>query len=470
MLDFYTAFHLFSVFRKKVLLMRFLYTLLLLFIFTSSDLLAQKRKLKGNSYAKISKRIERQLLNNARKDIEYNDYAIAIKNYTELLQNDSVNPRYHYAMGLTLYLNFQQPKSVPYLERAIRYSKDTIGDAYFFLANSYHLSGNYEMAEKNYNIYLSLLIRKGSFLPKTENTNLVSDITHRIEMCENGKKRLASSVITPLLKKGKKIVITDMGKNINSRFDDYDAVFTGNDSTIFFTSRREDVIGGRIDYDEKYYEDIYFSKLTKNGWLPSENIGSPINTRKHEAVISISSDGKRIYFYKGVNQGTFYYSDLVQEGTHVVRKGGDSLETAPVDMNGAVYRVQLGAYSKKSSSFQNAGDSIELKIEGVLYKYMIGSFTALEDAHKKRDEFLKKGYSDAFVVAYKDNKRVPLSSERVPFPEERTAGKKWTPTSTSEEINLSKNENNECWSHQKDLLPQSEINKKSWETSLFGFA
>src|ERR1035437_2919982 len=392
MLDFYTAFHLFSVFRKKVLLMRFLYTLLLLFIFTSSDLLAQKRKLKGNSYAKISKRIERQLLNNARKDIEYNDYAIAIKNYTELLQNDSVNPRYHYAMGLTLYLNFQQPKSVPYLERAIRYSKDTIGDAYFFLANSYHLSGNYEMAEKNYNIYLSLLIRKGSFLPKTENTNLVSDITHRIEMCENGKKRLASSVITPLLKKGKKIVITDMGKNINSRFDDYDAVFTGNDSTIFFTSRREDVIGGRIDYDEKYYEDIYCSKLNKDGWSLSENIGSPINTRKHEAVISISSDGKRIYFYKGVNQGTFYYSDLVQEGKHVVRR--DSFGVASVDTKGAIYRIQLGAYSKKSSLFENAGDSIELKIENGLYKYMSGSFTSLEEAHKKRDEFLKKGYKD----------------------------------------------------------------------------
>jgi len=445
--------------------MRFLYALLLLYIFTSGDVLAQKRKPKGNSYTKISKRVERQLLNNARKDLEYDDYDVAIKNYSELLQTDSLNPRYNFAMALTLYMNFQQPKAVPYFERAIRHTKDTIGDAYFFLATSYHLSGNFEMAEKNYVIYKSLLNRKGSFLPKNEDINLFNDVVRRIEMCENGKNMLASSAKNPLVRKGKKIVITDMGSNVNSKYDDYDAVFTGNDSTIFFTSRRENVTGGRIDYDEKYYEDIYFSTLTKDGWVPSANVGAPINTRKHEAIISVSADGKRIYFYKGVNQGTFYYSDLMKEGEKKLPPPNSQLST------NVLYRVQLGAYSKKSSLFENAEDSIELKIEDGLYKYMSGSFTSLALAHKKRDEFFEKGYKDAFVVAYKENKRVPIpGSERVPFPEERPGGKEWTSTTASEEINLSNKEKNERWSHQRVLLPKSEINNKSWETSLFGFA
>ena len=84
----------------------------------------------------------------------------------------------------------------------------------------------------------------------------------------------------------------------------------------------------------------------------------------------------------------------------------------PVDMKSIVYRVQLGAYSKKLSRsvFKNAGNLIELKTEDGLYKYMSGSSTTIQDALKQRDELLKKGYNGAFVVAYKDNKRVQLSS------------------------------------------------------------
>ena len=79
---------------------------------------------------------------------------------------------------------------------------------------------------------------------------------------------------------------------------------------------------------------------------------------------------------------------------------------------GIVYRVQLGAYSKKLSSaiFNNAGQIIELKSDDGLYKYMSGSHSSVQDALKHRDELLKQGYQGAFVVAYKDGKRIPLSS------------------------------------------------------------
>ena len=92
--------------------------------------------------------------------------------------------------------------------------------------------------------------------------------------------------------------------------------------------------------------------------------------------------------------------------------GTKSKDVPHVDMKGVVYRVQLGAYSKKLSSsiFKNVGSMIELKTEDGLYKYMSGSFSSIQDALKQRDELLKKGYNGAFVVAYKDSKRVPLST------------------------------------------------------------
>ncbi|MBI3500160.1 MAG: SPOR domain-containing protein [Bacteroidetes bacterium] len=82
------------------------------------------------------------------------------------------------------------------------------------------------------------------------------------------------------------------------------------------------------------------------------------------------------------------------------------------DMKGVVYRVQLGAYSKKLSMnvFKNAGPMVEVKTEDGLYKYTSGSFSSVQDAMKHRDELAKKGYKGAFVVAYKDNKRVPVSA------------------------------------------------------------
>lgn len=93
-------------------------------------------------------------------------------------------------------------------------------------------------------------------------------------------------------------------------------------------------------------------------------------------------------------------------------EGTDPKPGPVADMKGVVYRVQLGAYSKKLSPsvFKNAGNLIELKTEDGLYKYMSGSSANIQDALKQRDELLKKGYKGAFVVAYKDNKRIPLSA------------------------------------------------------------
>lgn len=93
-------------------------------------------------------------------------------------------------------------------------------------------------------------------------------------------------------------------------------------------------------------------------------------------------------------------------------KSDNTVSVAPIDLKGVVFRVQLGAYTKKLSPsvFKNAGNLIELKTEDGLYKYMSGSSSNIQDALKQRDELQKKGYKGAFVVAFKDNKRVQLST------------------------------------------------------------
>jgi hypothetical protein len=85
---------------------------------------------------------------------------------------------------------------------------------------------------------------------------------------------------------------------------------------------------------------------------------------------------------------------------------------SPKGEGNVVYRIQLGAYSKKLSTsiFKDIGQMVVMKTEDGLYKYVTGGFYSIQDALKERDVLTNKGYKGAFVVAYKGGKRVSLSS------------------------------------------------------------
>lgn len=78
--------------------------------------------------------------------------------------------------------------------------------------------------------------------------------------------------------------------------------------------------------------------------------------------------------------------------------------------SGIVYRVQLGAFSKKVSKniFRDAPDVVVVQTPDGLYKALSGSFNNLDDAKKHQELMKKLGYKDAFVVAYKDGKRIQI--------------------------------------------------------------
>ena len=82
-----------------------------------------------------------------------------------------------------------------------------------------------------------------------------------------------------------------------------------------------------------------------------------------------------------------------------------------INSPGIVYRVQLGAFHKRlpKSAFFAIDDLIEIKTEQDLYKYTTGSFEKFTDAVFHKGEMVSKGYKDAFIIAYKDGKRISLA-------------------------------------------------------------
>jgi cell division protein FtsN len=95
-------------------------------------------------------------------------------------------------------------------------------------------------------------------------------------------------------------------------------------------------------------------------------------------------------------------------------KGGNNISNNVEEFkkDEVIYRVQLGAFRKPISKeiFKNVpGGIIEFKTDDGLYKYAGRAFKTMQEAAEFRAKLVLMGYSDAFVTAYKDRKRIPLS-------------------------------------------------------------
>jgi hypothetical protein len=77
---------------------------------------------------------------------------------------------------------------------------------------------------------------------------------------------------------------------------------------------------------------------------------------------------------------------------------------------GIVFRVQVGAFSRpiSKSTFSDVPNLLVFKTDDGLYKYMSGSYNSFQEASDAKAQLLVKGYSGAFIVAYKQGKRIPL--------------------------------------------------------------
>ncbi|MBL4593237.1 MAG: SPOR domain-containing protein [Flavobacteriales bacterium] len=110
----------------------------------------------------------------------------------------------------------------------------------------------------------------------------------------------------------------------------------------------------------------------------------------------------------------------------------DNVAGDPINSQGLIFRVQLGAFSKRlSKDYLNGLNNImEIKADDGLWKYLYtGSFKTMEDAARmKIDLAIDYGVEEAFIVAYKNGKRIPLVKAGV----ESSAVENITPTENKE--------------------------------------
>lgn len=85
-------------------------------------------------------------------------------------------------------------------------------------------------------------------------------------------------------------------------------------------------------------------------------------------------------------------------------------ETSAKDESGVVYKVQIFALSDKlgPNDPKYAGlKNVDMYFEGKLWKYTVGSEKKFADIQKVLEEVQKK-FPEAFVIAFKDGKKIPV--------------------------------------------------------------
>ncbi|GAB4344086.1 MAG: hypothetical protein OHK0038_24230 [Flammeovirgaceae bacterium] len=110
------------------------------------------------------------------------------------------------------------------------------------------------------------------------------------------------------------------GNIINSPFDEDGVCLSPDGKTLYFSSKGHNSIGGY---------DIFKSTLRESEWSKPENLGIPINTPFDDIFVSVSQDGKRIYFssYRSDSYGSYdlYMATLLGEPKEPELVKGDYL-------------------------------------------------------------------------------------------------------------------------------------------------
>ncbi|MGZ3931058.1 MAG: carboxypeptidase regulatory-like domain-containing protein [Bacteroidia bacterium] len=220
----------------------------------------------------------------AKQKLYGSDYTGALNLYKEVLvKNPTDAPVLHY-VGLCHYYLNQYDKAQEHFVKAKETNTNVNPETYYYLGKIYHFNGKFDDALAEFNSYKSKASAK-------DMKDLDADLY--IGQCNNAKTLMASPV---------KVTIENMGPEINSKYADKTPCITADGMRLVFTTRRPATTDAPLDVegDGGYFEDIYISSydtLSKK-WKPAEAVPGSINTKAHDAVTSISPDGKQIFIYK----------------------------------------------------------------------------------------------------------------------------------------------------------------------------
>ena len=192
-----------------------------------------------------------------------------------------------------------------YFLRISRQDPDYRFDLDFWIGRSYQYGLEFDKALKYYTQYRDKLVSKPNYQGRDKVD--LKEVERKILECNNGKEFVANP---------KNYSIINLGREINSEFEDYAPVLNENEDEIVFTTRRRDGnLNENVYDDNKPYEDVFAATKSGDKWARAKNIGTTVNTKFNNSNAALSADGKMLYLYNDEGNGDIYVSERQADGT-----------------------------------------------------------------------------------------------------------------------------------------------------------
>jgi outer membrane protein OmpA-like peptidoglycan-associated protein len=188
------------------------------------------------------------------------------------------NYNINYRIGVC-YLNIpgQKDKSIAYLEKAkegisLKYRESTLHeqhapiDVYLYLGNAYRVNNRLDMAVAAYTKYKELL-------PENEE-DLHKYTDQQIEACNIAGEFMRDPVM---------VNFRNLGETLNSSGNDFRGVISGDGKVIVYMQ------------SQPFYDAVYYSEMTDNGWSKPQNITPQIMSDGDQFVCDLSFKGDILY-------------------------------------------------------------------------------------------------------------------------------------------------------------------------------
>jgi len=191
-------------------------------------------------------------------------------------------------LGDVLADNREFDKAIAAYESAIRTNRPFSPGLYLTLAGLQQMIGRYSDARLN---YTRLLESPG--LPPARQQQAEKGIS----ACDFALTLMAHPV--PFMP-------VTVGDSINTKYDEYVNAVTADGEWLYFTRKnpRDSLTTGK---GQDFEEDFYVAARADTGWKKAIALGPPINTHGNEGALSISPDGKYLFF-AGCNRDDGYGS------------------------------------------------------------------------------------------------------------------------------------------------------------------
>ncbi|MCG8697368.1 MAG: OmpA family protein [Bacteroidales bacterium] len=257
-------------------------------------------------------------------------YRNAREKYLKANSYNSENAELNYMIGKCYLYTDDKFEAINYISKAFELNPDVNFDIHLLLGMAFHQVHEFERAIAEYERFL-----RG--LEKKYKEYYFKHVGTLIRQCEHGIE---------LVREPQRVVINNVGREINSVYDDYTPFIDTTEETIYFTSRRKlELDSKRSVLDSKYFEDVYYSTYKDKKWSRARRVSGKINTKKNVdniAIVGLSPDKRKIYLYKGKeNNGDLFVSEL---------KKGEYKKPKPVKKVNSKYREMSICFNSDEST------------------------------------------------------------------------------------------------------------------------